>query len=54
MLTSEEQIFTRGQSRWVARAAWQVWVLAAFALFLADVIVRYASGLIGIRRQSAT
>ncbi len=27
VLASEEQIFTGGQSRWVARAAWQVWVL---------------------------
>jgi hypothetical protein len=54
VLASEEQIFTGVQSRWVARAAWQAWVLAAFALFLADLIVRYASGLIGVRRRSAT
>src|SRR5229473_3077378 len=53
VLASEEQIFTGGQSRWVARTVWQVWVLAAFALFLADLIVRYASGLIGTRRRSA-
>ena len=53
VLASEEQIFTGGRSRWVARAAWQIWVLAAFALFLADLIVRYASGLIGARRRSA-
>jgi von Willebrand factor type A domain/Aerotolerance regulator N-terminal len=53
VLLSEEQIFTGGQSRWVARPVWQVWVLAAFALFLADLIVRYASGLIGTRRRSA-
>jgi hypothetical protein len=54
VLASEEQIFAGRQSRWVARSAWQVWVLAALALFLADLIVRYAAGLIGIRRQSAT
>jgi hypothetical protein len=53
VLASEEQIFTRGQSRWVACAAWQVWVLAAFDLFLAGLIVRYAPGLIGTRRRSA-
>ena len=53
VLASEEQIFTGGQSRWVARAVWQVWVLAAFVLFLAELIVRYASGLIGTRRRSA-
>src|SRR5499427_4387270 len=53
VLASEDQIFTGVQSRWVARAVWQVWVLAAFALFLADLIVRYAAGLIGTRRRSA-
>ncbi len=53
VLASEEQIFAGRQSRWIARAAWQVWVLAAFALFLADLIIRYASGLIGTRRRSA-
>ena len=53
VLASEEQIFTGGQSRWVARAAWQVWVLVALALFLVDLIVRYASGLIGTSRRSA-
>ena len=52
VLASEEQIFTGGRSRWVARVAWQVWVLAAFALFLADLIVRYGSGLIGPWRRS--
>jgi Mg-chelatase subunit ChlD len=53
VLLFEEQIFTGGQSRWVARPVWQIWVLAAFALFLADLIVRYASGLVGTRRRSA-
>jgi len=53
VLASEGEIFTGGQSRWVVRAAWQVWVLAAFALFLAVLIVRYASGLIGTQRRSA-
>jgi hypothetical protein len=49
VLATEEQIFTGGQPRWVARALWQVWVLAAFALFLADLAIRYASGLVGAR-----
>jgi hypothetical protein len=49
VLATEEQIFTGGQPRWVARALWQVWILAAFALFLADLIIRYASGLVGAR-----
>jgi hypothetical protein len=47
VLATEEQIFTGGQPRWVARSLWQVWVLAAFALFLADLLIRYASGLVG-------
>jgi hypothetical protein len=49
VLASEEQIFASAGSRWVTRTMWQVWVLAAFALFLADLIIRYASGLIGAR-----
>jgi hypothetical protein len=53
VLASEEEIFTRSESRWIARAVWQVWVLAAFAVFLADLIVRYASGLSGAPRRSA-
>ncbi len=49
VLAAEEQIFTGGQPRWVARALWQVWVFAAFSLFLADLIIRCASGLVGAR-----
>jgi uncharacterized membrane protein len=49
VIETEEQIFAGGEQRWVARALWQVWVLAALALFMADLIVRYASGLIGTR-----
>jgi len=49
MLASEDQIFTGREPRWVARALWQAWVLAGFALFLADLTIRYASGLIGLR-----
>ena len=47
VLKSEEQIFGAGEPRWVARPLWQVWVLAAFALFLVDLMIRHASGLIG-------
>jgi hypothetical protein len=49
VLASADQIFTSAESRWVMRVVWQVWVLAAFALFLADLTIRYASGLIGTR-----
>jgi uncharacterized membrane protein len=52
VLTTEGQIFTAGDApRWVARALWQVWVLAALALFMVDLIIRYASGLIGSSRR---
>ena len=52
VLTTEEQIFAGGgEQRWVVRALWQVWVLAALALFMTDLIIRYASGLIGTRRR---
>jgi hypothetical protein len=52
VLTTEEQIFVGGgEPRWVARALWQAWVLAALALFTADLVIRYASGLIGMRRR---
>jgi hypothetical protein len=50
VLATEDQIFAGGEQRWVARALWQVWVLAALALFMADLIIRYASGLIGPKR----
>ena len=49
VLESEEQIFASSQPRWVARALWQVWVLAAFVLFLADLTLRYALGVFSPR-----
>jgi hypothetical protein len=49
VISIEDQIFAGGEPRWVARALWQLWVLAALALFMADLIIRYASGLIGPR-----
>jgi uncharacterized protein YegL len=49
VLTSEKQIFDGSEARWVARDLWQVWILAALALFMVDLMVRYAGGLIGTR-----
>ena len=43
------QILVGHEPRWVAHALWQVWVVTALALFMADLIIRYASGLIGLR-----
>jgi len=52
VLTAENQIFSGGgETRWVARPLWQVWIVAAVALFMSDLVVRYASGLIGTRRR---
>jgi Mg-chelatase subunit ChlD len=46
VLADTEPIFAGGERRWVAaRDSWKIWVLAALALFLADLIIRYASGL---------
>jgi uncharacterized protein YegL len=51
MLTNEEQIFGSGTWRLLTRSLWQVWVAAALALFMAELVIRYASGLIGSRQQ---
>jgi hypothetical protein len=45
VLAGTEPIFTGGERRWVARDGWKIWLLAALALLLADLIIRYASGL---------
>jgi len=52
VLGGAEQIFLGGERRWVTRAGWQIWVLFALALFMIDLIIRYASGLRGSRRQA--
>jgi uncharacterized protein YegL len=53
VLADTEPIFAGGGPRWVAaRDGWKVWVLAALALFLADLIIRYASGLRGRGRKT--
>ena len=49
VLATEAQILVGHEPRWVAHALWQVWVVTALALFMADLIIRYASGLIGLR-----
>jgi von Willebrand factor type A domain/Aerotolerance regulator N-terminal len=51
VLANEEQILDGGPRRLVARNLWQVWVAAALALFMAELVIRYASGLIGKRRE---
>jgi uncharacterized membrane protein len=51
ILGGAEQIFVEGEQRWVARAGWQMWVLIALGLFMIDLIIRYASGPRGSKRQ---
>jgi von Willebrand factor type A domain/Aerotolerance regulator N-terminal len=50
VLANEEQVLAGGAWRLVARNLWQVWVVLALALFMAELVIRYASGLIGRRR----
>jgi hypothetical protein len=53
VLAVTEPIFAGGERRWVAaREGWKFWVLAALALFLADLVIRYASGLRGRGRKT--
>jgi hypothetical protein len=54
LLANEEQMFTGGAWRLVARNLWQVWVAAALALFMAELVIRYASGLIGRLRKPSS
>jgi uncharacterized protein YegL len=44
VLADAEQAFAAGERRWVTHEGWKVWVLLALALFLIDLIIRYASG----------
>jgi uncharacterized protein YegL len=44
VLADAEQMFAGGERRWVTREGWKVWVLLTLALFLIDLIIRYASG----------
>jgi von Willebrand factor type A domain/Aerotolerance regulator N-terminal len=49
VLEAEAQIFAGAESRWVARDLWQAWIVAALALFMVDLIMRYAGALMGTR-----
>lgn len=51
VLANEEQTLGGGAWHLVARNLWQVWVVAALALLMAELIIRYVSGLIGSRRE---
>jgi Mg-chelatase subunit ChlD/uncharacterized membrane protein len=52
ILVGAEQIFVSSERRWVARTVWQIWVLIALGLFMIDLIIRYASGRRGSKRQA--
>jgi len=53
ILAGVEQIFIVGEWRWVAREGWTIWVLCALALLMIDLIIRYASGPQGSRRETS-
>jgi uncharacterized protein YegL len=54
ILADAEQIFAGGERRWVTHEGWKVWVLLALAVFLIDLIIRYASGPRGSKRNAPT
>jgi len=54
ILADAEQIFAGSERRWVTHEGWKVWVLLALALFLIDLMIRYASGPRGSKRNAPT
>jgi uncharacterized protein YegL len=52
VLAGAEEIFAGGERRWVTHEGWKVWVLLALGLFLIDLIIRYASGPRGSKRNA--
>jgi uncharacterized protein YegL len=54
VLADEEEIFAEGNWRWARTAAWPLWTAAAFILFMIDLTIRYAPGLIRFRRLRRT
>jgi Mg-chelatase subunit ChlD len=51
MLSSDQEVFAGGEWRLVARNVWPLWLVAALATFVAELIIRYAPGLIPRRRE---
>lgn len=50
MLLGDETLFVGAPPlRWVAREAWPLWVLIALALFVVDLLVRYAPSVLAFR-----
>ena len=52
VLAGAEEIFAGSERRWVTHEGWKVWVLLALGLFLIDLIIRYASGPRGSKRNA--
>jgi uncharacterized protein YegL len=52
ILSGIEQVFAPGERRWVAHEARQIWILLALALFLLDLMIRYAAGPRGSLRRT--
>lgn len=52
LLLGDEPVF-RSETKWVARPAWQLWTVIAMLLLMADLTVRHAPNLFGLRRRQA-
>ncbi|MCW5715126.1 MAG: VWA domain-containing protein [Bauldia sp.] len=52
LLLGDEPVFS-SETRWVARPAWQLWTVIALVLLMADLTVRHAPNLFGLRRRRA-
>ncbi|MCC6734563.1 MAG: VWA domain-containing protein [Bauldia sp.] len=52
LLLGDEPVFTT-ETRWVAKPAWQLWTVIAILLVMADLTVRHAPNLFGLRRRRA-
>lgn len=51
MLLGDEVIFSGPSWYWSSRSGWRIWTILATALFMADLLLRYAPGIFGWRRS---
>jgi Mg-chelatase subunit ChlD len=54
ILSGEDGIFAEENWRWTRQAGWPLWAALAFILFMVDLIIRYAPGLIRFGRSGRT
>jgi len=39
---------------WVSQSGWRLWAILGLALFMVDLTIRHAPGLVGFRRERGT